>query len=177
MAGKNNRILLWRHGHVEDARIQILQPHTVGLVILGGQPVGVCLDAKVEVLAHKNRGHVRRALLHRQRVREDSVVHVLNRGVQTTVAVANAAFAVEQDAQVPAVLKRNALAQTPGATQAVQHARHPARVLPQLAGVALEGVNLLHDLDRDEDVVILEVEKRVWVVKQNVGIKNVVFHK
>jgi hypothetical protein len=77
---------------------------------------------------------------------------------------------------VPAVLKRDTFAQASRAAQAVQHARHAAGVLAQLAGVALEVVDLLHDLDGDEDVVVLEVEQRVRVVEQDVGVEDVVFH-
>ena len=52
-----------------------------------------------------------------------------------------------------------------------------ARVLAQLGRFALEPVDLLDDLDRQQDVVIVELEQRIGVVQQNIGIKDVIlFH-
>jgi len=46
--------------------------------------------------------------------------------------------------------------------------------LPPLAGLPLEFVDLLQDLDRYQDVVVLKVEQGVGVVQEDVGIENVV---
>ena len=50
------------------------------------------------------------------------------------------------------------------------------RILAAFGGFALELIDLLDDLDRDQNMVFLEVENRVRIVKENVGVKDVVFH-
>ena len=64
----------------------------------------------------------------------------------------------------------------PFAAQAIEHARNGAGVLAELGGFAFEAVNFLDDFDGNQDVVFLEVEERVGIVEENVGVKNVIFH-
>ena len=76
-----------------------------------------------------------------------------------------------------AVGQRHALAQLAGPAQAVQHAGHGARILPQLGGFAFKAVDFLDDFDGQHDVIIIEIEQRVGVVEQDIGIKDVIlFH-
>ena len=63
--------------------------------------------------------------------------------------------------EVAAVGQRHAFAQAAVAAETVQHARHGAGVLAQFAGLALEAVNLLDDLDRQQDVVVLELNSEL----------------
>ena len=50
------------------------------------------------------------------------------------------------------------------------------RVLAEFRGFAFEAVNFLDDFYGDQDVVILEIEQRIGVVEQDVGVENVVLH-
>ena len=85
---------------------------------------------------------------------------------------------LEDDTELPAVGQADAFAQPARAAEAVQHAGDGARVLAQLGGFPLEPVNLLDDLDRQEDIVLLEVEQGIGVMEQDIGVKNVVlFHE
>jgi len=82
----------------------------------------------------------------------------------------------KNDPQAAAVFKRHALAQPPLAAQTVQGPRHRARVLAQLRRFPLEPVNLLDHLNRYQDIVFLKTEQAVWVVEEDIGVKDVVFH-
>ena len=84
---------------------------------------------------------------------------------------------LENDLQFAAVGQFHALAQTALAAEAVEHPRNRAGVLAQLGGFALEPVNFLDDLNGNEDGVFLETEQRIGIVEENVGIKDVIFHK
>src|SRR5258708_36949341 len=56
----------------------------------------------------------------------------------------------------------------------LQDAVHPAGVAAALGGLlALDGVELLKDLDRNRQVVVLELEDRLGAVEQNVRVQNV----
>ena len=85
-------------------------------------------------------------------------------------------FFLERDFQLAAVGQMHALAQAAFAAKAVEHPRNGAGVLAEFGGFALEAVNLLDDLDGDQDIVVGEVEERVGVVENNVGVENVIFH-
>ncbi len=80
------------------------------------------------------------------------------------------------DLQLAAVGQFHAFAQAALAAEAVEHPRDRARVLAQLGGFALEAVNFLDDLDGNQDIVVLEVEERIGVVEENIGVENVIFH-
>jgi len=56
-------------------------------------------------------------------------------------------------------------------------AGNKAGILAEFGGFALKAVNLLDDLDRQENMVILEIEERIGVMEQDVGVENVIlFH-
>ena len=63
---------------------------------------------------------------------------------------------VEHDAKGPARLERHALGQPPSLAQVVQEAADPARVLAESRELALEAVDLLDHVDRDQNIVLLE---------------------
>ena len=81
---------------------------------------------------------------------------------------------LKDDAELPAVGKRDAFAQPARAAKAVQHAGDRAGVLAEFGGLALEAVNFLNDLNGQEDVVILELEQGIGVMEQDIGVKNVI---
>ena len=62
----------------------------------------------------------------------------------------------------------------PVLAEIVEEARDRARVAAALRALALELVDLLDDVDRDDDVVVLEPEDRVRVVEQDVRVEDVV---
>ena len=69
----------------------------------------------------------------------------------------------------------HAFAQAAVAAKAVEHPRHAARVLAQFGGLALEAVNFLDDFDGNQDVIVLEAQKRIGIVQEDVGVENVIF--
>jgi len=105
------------------------------------------------------------------RERENAVVHRILGENRFAVAIL-----VERDFELAAVRQFHARAQAALAAKTIEHPRHRARITAQLGGLALETVNLLDDFDGHEDIVLLKIDERVWVVQQDVGIKNVVFH-
>ena len=150
--------------------------HAVVLVILGLQTQRVGLDAQVDVLGDENRRIFRLRLLDAGGEREDAVVHaVAVQDVAVAVGMAVAVF-LERDFQLAAVGQFHALAQTAVAAKTVEHPRNRARVLAEFGGFALEAVNLLDDFDGDQDIIVREVEEGVGVVKDNIGVEDVIFH-
>jgi len=57
----------------------------------------------------------------------------------------------------------------------VEQAGDGARVAAALGALALELVDLLDREDRDDEIVVLEFEDSVRIVKKNVGVEDVVF--
>ena len=57
-------------------------------------------------------------------------------------------------------------------TELVEDARQRARVAPHLAHLSLELVDLLDHVDRDHDVVVLELVDRLRVVEENVRVEH-----
>ena len=82
----------------------------------------------------------------------------------------------DRDAQGAAAVERDALGERRGlvAPQIVEEARDGAGVAAALGPLALELVDLLDREDGDDDVVVLELEDRVRVVEQDVGVEDVV---
>jgi hypothetical protein len=60
------------------------------------------------------------------------------------------------------------------AAEGIEPSGNCAGILPPLTRLPFELVHLLQDFDGDQDVVVLEVEERVRIVEQDVGIQNVV---
>ena len=131
----------------------------------------VGLDAQVDVLGDEDRRVFRLRLLNAGGERQNPVVHRILGEDRLAVAVF-----VERDLELAAVRQIHAGAQAALAAKAVEHPRNRARVAAQLGGFALEPVNLLDDLDGHEDIVFLEIDERVGVVEQDVGVENVIFH-
>jgi len=69
--------------------------------------------------------------------------------------------------------QRHAALQVAFFAQLVQEARDRAGVAPQLAGVALEVVDLFDDEDWQDDLVVFELEDRPRVVQQHVRVEDV----
>ena len=83
---------------------------------------------------------------------------------------------LENDPQAAAIVQSDPFAQAPLAAQAVQGARDRARILPELGGLAFEVVDFLDHFDGNQEIVFLETEQTVGIVKEDIGVKNVIFH-
>ena len=84
----------------------------------------------------------------------------------------------EDDAQEPPAGQRHALGERALGAERVQVAGDQAGVAAQLGQVALELVDLLDDVDRDDDVVVVEAEDAPRIVEQDVGVEDeVLFHR
>ena len=90
------------------------------------------------------------------------------------MAISGNGSLLKDDAEVPAGRKRNAFAQPARATKAVQQSGDRPGVLTEFGGLALKAVDFLNDLNRQEDVVILELEQGVGIMEQDIGIKDVI---
>ena len=79
------------------------------------------------------------------------------------------------DAEHAARVERDALGERAAPlAKLVEQARDRAGVAAPLRALALELIDLLDHVDRDDDVVVLEPEDGVGVVKQDVGVEDVV---
>ena len=83
---------------------------------------------------------------------------------------------VEHDPQPASIRQADAFTQTALGAQTVQRARYHAGVGAALGGFAFEPVHFLDDLNGNQDVVLLKIEDGVGVVKEDVGVENVIFH-
>ena len=104
---------------------------------------------------------------------EDPVVHAVRGEDGARVALSLAAFLVD-DLQGAPGGQVHPPAQASGAAQPVQHAGDSPGILAQLARLPLEAVHLLNDLDRNQNMVVLEPEEGIGVVEEDVCIENVV---
>jgi hypothetical protein len=139
-------------------------------------PERVGLDAQVDVFADQDGLAFGLRLLDAKGQGQNAVVHRVR--AEHRMAVPGGGALLKDDTEVSAVGEGNALAQPARTPKAVQQAGDRPGILAQFGGLALEVVNLLDDLDRQEDVVILELEQRIGVVEQDNGIKNVILlHK
>ena len=157
-----------RQGLLARSGIQLVQIHAVGLIVLGLQPDRVGLEAQVDVLADHEARLVRCGALDLHRHPQDLVIGGAG-GVQGVVR------AREGDAQQSAALQRDADGQMAFQAHVVERPGHLARVAAQLGHVALEGIDLLDDLQRYDHIVFLEVAESRRVVKQHIRIEYVCF--
>ena len=82
---------------------------------------------------------------------------------------------LENNAQATAVGEVDAFAKPAGTAQTVEHAGNASGVLAKLRGLAFEPVYFFDDFDRKENFMFVEAEERIGIVKEDVGIKDVVF--
>src|SRR5207245_10141557 len=115
-------------------------------------------------------GDSRAGLLDAAGQRDDAAVH----GIVADARVAVPGFALKDDPQMPAGGEDHPFAQSALASQTVEHARKSAGVLAALGGIAFEAVDLLNNFNRDDDVVVLDAEEGAGIVRQYVGVKNVI---
>ena len=80
------------------------------------------------------------------------------------------------DAQRAAAVERDAARERLPVrlAEVVEEPRDVARVAPALGALALELVDLLDRVDRDDEIVVLELEDRLRVVQEHVRIEDVV---
>ena len=91
------------------------------------------------------------------------------------MAVPGRVMLLKNDAQATSVGKIDTFAQASRAAQAIQHTRDAAGVLAEFGRLAFEAVYFLDDFDGQKNFMFIEAEERLGVVKEDVGIKNVIF--
>ena len=160
-----------RDGGLEVACVEVLEVDLVRLVVLRVEPVHVGLEAKVDVLGDEDGGAAALGVADGDGEGEDAGIDVA--GVRRGGPGAGRGF-LEDDAEDAAVGEHDAFGEGTLAAEGVEAPGNGPRVLAALAGLALELVDLLDDLDGDEDVVVLEVEQGVGVVEEDVGVEDVV---
>src|SRR5207249_6499855 len=160
-------------GELDHPGIKVFDEHPVVFIVLGQQAEGVGLDAQVDVFADQDGLAFGLFLLNAESQGEDAVIHGI--GAEYGVAVFGGLAGLEYNAQSSAIGQSDALAQAARAAQAIERARDTARVLAQLSGFAFEAINFLNDLDRQQNIILLEREQRVGIVEEDIGIKDVIF--
>ena len=134
-------------------------------------PEGVGPDAQVRVHRDED-GHATGVVLADvERRLQDGLVHrrVIDGAGQREP------LAGHGDAEHAAGVERDPLRERPSAlAELVEQSRDRPGVAPALGAFALELVDLLDHVDRDDDVVVLEAENGLRIVKEDVGIEDVV---
>lgn len=155
-----------RHERLAPARVEAVEVDLLGLEVFGDQAQRVALDAGVDVLADEDDG--RALLLQGQRAADDAVVRRV--GGQ---AGAELLVFLEDDAHAPAGLRDgHAVGEVALLSQRVEQPDGRPRVAAEVVGAALELVELLDHVERDDDLVLLEHVQRVGVVQQDVGVDD-----
>ena len=168
-------------GGAGEQQAEVVQ-RAVVLVVLGHDPGDGRLDPQVDVLGHEHhRDFRRRDFLQRQDRAEDGVVR--DHRAEALARLEVAGLEAQQAGRVAAAqLQAVGLAQRhapvqplqPGAFhQVVEESADLARVAAGLRRALLGVVQLLDDLHRQVDVVLLELEQRGGIVHQHVGIQHV----
>ena len=106
----------------------------------------------------------------------------LNLARQVDEAVIHAAAVIRRSPAVPrwkndleatSIRKRNAIAQAAEFPETIQESGHGSRMGSAVARFPLEFVDLLQDLDWDDDRIVLEIEKRIWIVDEDICVAEV----
>ena len=112
------------------------------------------------------------ALLNGQGLADDAVVRAVvakGKGLAPIILV-------ENNAERAAIFKFDPFVEMAFGAQGVEGTGDGAGVLAQLGGFPFEAVYFFEHLNGNEDGVALEGEQRVWIVQQDIGVKNVIFH-
>jgi hypothetical protein len=159
--------LLARRVELDHAAVELVELDPLRVVVLRRQAQGVGADAHVDVLGDDDRVLVGEALPVIEGDGEDPVVHrvaVLDGGRQAALG--------EGDDQVTAARQLHPVGQLALLAELVEGAAGGAGGATELGEVALEGVDLLDHVDRDDHHVLLEAEQGLRVVQQDVGVED-----
>ncbi len=152
------------------AGVELLDVDALRRVLLGLEPERVGADAEVDVLRDEDRRPVAIAVPDLERHADDEVVDDLRRLERVGELLRR-----QRDRELAAVRQRDAVGEALALlAELVEAAGDLARVAAALRQLLLEVVDLLEDVDRDEDVVVLEVEHRPRIVEQDVRVEDVV---
>lgn len=159
--------------------IEFLDVDAVGQKVHDLKSQGVGLDAQVRVLGneHDLLGFLfgfeivqQRPASQRQRHREDAVVGlVLGQVLGKAQAVV---LACQGDPELAPAVEIHAAGELAPLTQGIEMARYFARGAPDVRDLFFEAIDFLDDRDRDDHVVVPEVEHGRGVVKKHVGVEN-----
>ena len=155
-----------RHLHRAVPRVQPVRIHAVGLEVLAGDAQRIALDARVDVLGDEDGAQPAR--LQPGGHAQDQVVVLVELQPALAGHRLHACHADHASLLVPA----DALEEVPEAPELVERADHLARVAARLVVVLLELVQLLDHRERDDDLVLLELEDRLRVVQQHVRVEH-----
>ncbi len=151
--------------HVHEPRVQPVRIDAVCLEVLRGHAERVALHARVDVLGHEDGAHAAR--VQRCGHRDDPVVD--DAWIEPG---RHGDFRARDPHRSALRIPGDALEQVAALAKPVERADHGARIAPRLVVGLLEGVELLDHADRDHHLVLLELEDRVRVVQQHVGVKH-----
>ncbi len=157
---------------LRHARVELVDVDVLRLEVHRGEAQRIGADAEVDVLGDEDRRLALVVVAHVERDHQDEVVGDLALAQRGRHGARR-----RGDAQPPARRQRRPVGEARAlGPQAVEHARHLARVAPALRGLLLELVDLLDDEDRDDDLVVGEGQKRARIVDQDVRVEHEVFH-
>ncbi len=156
------------HVPLGGAGVELVQLHLVRGVVLGQQADGIGLDAQVRVLGDQD--HLLLARFEQlPGAGQDLVVRlVLVQGEEADLVL----VAGDVHLQGSAPVHHHAVAEAAPGPELVHLARDAPGVPPDFRLVLLEVVHLLDHDDRNHDVVLLEMEDRLGIVEQYVGVEH-----
>ena len=150
-------------------------------VVLRLQAHRAGLELHVDILGDED-GRRRKGLLDKERAGDDAIVllgEIGQHGAQPLHGrrrpIVLDEIAVDNDGQRAAVGQLHTLVHGAGVRQELlEDAVHPAGIAAALGGLlAFYRIELLENLDRNGQVIVLELEDRLRIVQQNVRVQNV----
>ena len=160
------------HLEVDDPAVQPVDLDALVLVGLRDHPERVGADAQVRVHRDEDGRPAGVVLADVEGRLQDGLVH---RGVIDGARQRRAACSGTATRSAPPESSGTPLdSEPPALAELVEEARDRARVAAALGALALELVDLLDHVDRDDDVVVLELEDGVRVVEEDVRVEDVV---
>ncbi len=161
-----------RHRALKGPGVEVLDADVVSLVIFSSNAQCISLDSQVDILGNQDRLEVWIRFLNVLSQGHDLAIDGITSDGDMTVPIP----AVEHDSQAAAIGEGYSFAQSAMTPETIQNPGDLTSVLAAVRGFPLEAVDFLDYLDRDEDLIVLEVEYGLWVVQEDIGIDDVVFH-
>ena len=167
--------LLGAEPHLTEAGVKVGDVHLVGGVVLGDQPHRIGLDPQVGVLGDEHHRrltahHLVQALL--QGHGQDVVVTIAPLELRRQLAEGLAAAEHHPQAAATGRVDLHPIGQVALLAKFIQQPRHLAGVAALLGRIALEAIDLLDHLNRNDHVVVLEAGQRQGVMQQDIGIQH-----
>ena len=167
--------LLGTHPQLAEAGVQIADVDPITGVVLGDQANSIGLNAQVGVLCDQDHrwlaAHHRLQTLLLKGHRQDVVIPVAPLELRRQLAEGFAAAENHLEGS-PLIAVGHPIGQVALGAQPIKQAGNLTGVASLLGWIALEPVDLLDHLDRDQDVVVFKAGQGGGIVQQHVGVEH-----